>query len=109
VSIGLGMRSAGSGSVKEECLSKVILFHERSLRHALSEYVEHFQAERYHQGKGNVPTKPPTHVPVRWPRRPHRLSDCFTGSQKRVKVGKKIKQPTNFHSTKANGRATSCH
>jgi hypothetical protein len=41
-------------SVKEECLSKVILFGERSLRQALSEYVEHFHAERNHQGKGNV-------------------------------------------------------
>jgi putative transposase len=41
-------------SVKEECLSKVILFGERSLRHALSEYIEHFHAERNHQGKGNV-------------------------------------------------------
>jgi hypothetical protein len=41
-------------SVKEECLSKVILFGERSLRRALSEYVEHFHAERNHQGKGNV-------------------------------------------------------
>jgi hypothetical protein len=41
-------------SVKEECLSKVILFGERSLRRALSEYVEHFHAERNHQGKSNV-------------------------------------------------------
>jgi putative transposase len=41
-------------SVKEECLSKVILFGERSLRRALNEYVEHFHAERNHQGKGNV-------------------------------------------------------
>ena len=41
-------------SVKEECLSKVVLFGERSLRRALSEYVEHFHAERNHQGKGNV-------------------------------------------------------
>ena len=41
-------------SVKEECLSKVILFGERSLRRALSEYVEHFHAERNHQGRGNV-------------------------------------------------------
>jgi hypothetical protein len=40
--------------VKEECLCKVILFGERSLRRALSEYVEHFHAERNHQGKGNV-------------------------------------------------------
>ena len=41
-------------SVKEECLSRVILFGERSLRRALSEYVDHFHAERNHQGKGNV-------------------------------------------------------
>jgi putative transposase len=41
-------------SVKEECLSKAILFGERSLRRALSNYVDHFHAERNHQGKGNV-------------------------------------------------------
>jgi hypothetical protein len=27
---------------------------ERSLRRALNEYVEHYHAERNHQGKGNV-------------------------------------------------------
>ena len=41
-------------SVKEECLSKVILFGERSLRRALSNYVDHFHTERNHQGKGNI-------------------------------------------------------
>jgi len=41
-------------SVKEECLSKLILFGERSLRRALAEYVAHFHAERNHQGKGNI-------------------------------------------------------
>jgi putative transposase len=41
-------------SVKEECLSKVILFSERSLRRALSEYLDHYHAERNHQGKDNV-------------------------------------------------------
>jgi putative transposase len=41
-------------SVKEECLFKVILFGERSLRRALSNYVDHFHAERNHQGKGNI-------------------------------------------------------
>jgi hypothetical protein len=46
-------------SVKEECLSKVILFGERSLRRALSEYVDHFHAEPNHQGKGNVLLFPP--------------------------------------------------
>ena len=41
-------------SVKEECLSRLILFGERSLRHVLTEYVTHFHQERPHQGKGNV-------------------------------------------------------
>lgn len=41
-------------SVKEECLSKLILFGEGSLRRALNQYVEHFHEERNHQGKGNV-------------------------------------------------------
>jgi putative transposase len=35
-------------------LSQVILFGERSLRRALREYVDHFHAERNHQGKGNI-------------------------------------------------------
>jgi hypothetical protein len=39
---------------KEECLSKLILLGERSLRFALSEYVEHYHTERNHQGKDNV-------------------------------------------------------
>jgi transposase InsO family protein len=41
-------------SVKEECLSRLILFGEASLRHALQEYVEHYHHERNHQGKKNV-------------------------------------------------------
>ena len=41
-------------SVQEECLSKLILFGERSLRHALSDYVAHFHTERNHQGMDNV-------------------------------------------------------
>jgi putative transposase len=45
-------------SVKEECLSKVIPFGERSLRRALSEYVDHYHQERNHQGKGSVPLFP---------------------------------------------------
>src|SRR6195256_1199906 len=41
-------------SVKEECLSRLILFGEASFRHALTQYVEHFHHERNHQGKDNV-------------------------------------------------------
>ena len=40
--------------MKEEALSKLILFGEASLRRTLSEYLVHFHAERNHQGKGNV-------------------------------------------------------
>ena len=41
-------------SAKEECLRKLILFGEGSLRRATAEYVSHFHGERNHQGKGNV-------------------------------------------------------
>lgn len=41
-------------SAKEECLSKLILFGESSLRHTLREYLIHYNAERNHQGKGNI-------------------------------------------------------
>jgi putative transposase len=37
-------------SIKEECLSKLILFGERSLRHALGQYVTPFHAERKSPG-----------------------------------------------------------
>ena len=41
-------------SVKEECLSRLILVGERSLRRALQAYVGYYHTERNHQGKGNV-------------------------------------------------------
>ena len=41
-------------SVKDEALSRMILFGENSLRHVLDEYIEHYHTERPHQGKGNV-------------------------------------------------------
>jgi hypothetical protein len=41
-------------SVKEECLSKLILFGEASLHHVLTNYAQHFHHERNHQGKANV-------------------------------------------------------
>ena len=41
-------------SVKSDCLSKLILFGETSLRRALCEYIVHYHAERNHQGKDNV-------------------------------------------------------
>jgi putative transposase len=41
-------------SVKEECLSGLILFGESSLRRAVTALAEHYHRERNHQGKGNV-------------------------------------------------------
>ena len=42
------------GSIRQECLSKLILFGEASLRRALNEYLEHYHFERNHQGKDNL-------------------------------------------------------
>jgi putative transposase len=41
-------------SVKDECLSRLIIFGEKAIRRALHEYLEHYHWERNHQGKGNV-------------------------------------------------------
>ena len=40
-------------SLKSECLDRVILFGEASLRRALREFGEHFHHERNHQGLKN--------------------------------------------------------
>ena len=40
-------------SVKRECLSRLILFGESSLRRALQQYMLHYHEERNHQGKEN--------------------------------------------------------
>jgi putative transposase len=45
-------------SIKEECLDRLILFGEASLRRALREYVAHYHTERNHQGVGNRLLKP---------------------------------------------------
>ena len=46
-------------SIREECLARLILFSERSLRHAVSQYIEHHHEERPHQGIGNRPITVP--------------------------------------------------
>ena len=45
-------------SLKEECLSRMIFFGESSLRRAITSYLQHFHAERNHQGLGNQIIKP---------------------------------------------------
>jgi len=42
-------------SAKQECLAKLILFGEGSLRRALREFIDHFHTERNHQGKRQRP------------------------------------------------------
>jgi len=44
--------------VKDEALSRLILFGEGSLRHALQEYMDHYHHWRNHQDNGNVPLFP---------------------------------------------------
>jgi transposase InsO family protein len=53
-------------SVKEEALSRLMLFGEGSLRYALAAYTTHYHQERPHQGKGNVVLMPsPEHAAKR--------------------------------------------
>ena len=40
-------------SIKSECLGRMIVFGESSLRCAVAEYLAHYHAERPHQGLGN--------------------------------------------------------
>jgi len=58
-------------SIKEECLSNLILFGESSLRRAVDEFITHFHSERNHQGKGNLLLFP---SPVK--AMPHRSIRC---------------------------------
>jgi hypothetical protein len=48
----------GVRSAKEECLSKLILFGEASLRRALTDSIDHYHPERNHQGKDNLLLSP---------------------------------------------------
>jgi transposase InsO family protein len=48
-------------SVKDEALSRMMLFGERSLWYTLQQYVDHYHSERPHQGKGNVILIPAVH------------------------------------------------
>ncbi len=47
---------------RSHCTSRLIFFGENSLRRALSQYVEHFHAERNHQGKNNQILFPGPHL-----------------------------------------------
>ena len=40
-------------SIKDECLNRMIVIGEASLRRAVREFMAHYHAERNHQGLGN--------------------------------------------------------
>jgi len=69
-------------SLKEECLSKMILFGEASLRRVLSNYVLHFHGERNHQGKGNV---------ILFPKPEDRIGESTGQIQTRERLGGLLK------------------
>ena len=50
------------GSIKRECLDRLVLLGEGHLRRAVGEYVQHYNAERPHQGIGNEPIAGPTRI-----------------------------------------------
>ncbi|HIE95916.1 MAG TPA: hypothetical protein EYG03_17860 [Planctomycetes bacterium] len=49
-------------SIKSECLSRMIFFGEKSLRRAVTNYLEHHHVERNHQGLGNEIIEPGAEV-----------------------------------------------
>jgi putative transposase len=52
-------------SVKDEALSRMMLFGERSLWYTLQQYADHYHTERPHQGKGHVILIPATRSSLR--------------------------------------------
>ena len=51
------------GSLKSECLDRLILFGEKAMRNAVNQYLDHYHAERPHQGLDNeliVPFEEPS-------------------------------------------------
>ena len=60
-------------SIKHECLSKLVLFGEASLRRTLTEFLRHYHFERNHQGKENMLLFPAPGSP---PSRPNRAVTC---------------------------------
>jgi len=69
-------------SVKEEGLSKLILFGEASLRHVLSDYVSHFHGERNHQARGDV---------ILFPKAEDRIGESTGQPQTRERLGGLLK------------------
>jgi len=75
------MIKKGSGHfiIRQEYLSKLILFGEASLRRALNEYIDHHHFERNHQGKGNLLLFPSPDPPLSPKSRTVRCRDRLGG------------------------------
>jgi hypothetical protein len=50
--------------VRAECADRLLLYGERHLRSVLSEYVDHYNAHRPHQARGQRPPDQDEHVVV---------------------------------------------
>jgi len=66
-------------SVKEECLSQLVLFGDEGLRRALKEYVSHYHEKRNRQGKGNLLLFPSAVTRARSENAPIECSQRFGG------------------------------
>ena len=95
-------------SVKDECLSKLILFGEPSLRTALPAYVDHFHGERNHQGKENLLLFPSAAIgqigQVRCRERPGGLLKFSTGQPHEFLDNTRTKSPRKKPSACRSGR-----
>jgi transposase InsO family protein len=49
-------------SIKEECLERMIFFGEKSLQHAVADFLAHYHQERNHQGLNNQLLQPGNEV-----------------------------------------------
>ena len=65
-------------TIKEECLTRVILFGEQHLRRAIDEFVAHYHGERNHQGIGNELIDRPLSMQDGRIRRRQRLGGLFS-------------------------------
>ena len=45
-------------TIRAECLTHFVIFGERHLRYLVQQFIEHYQAERYHQGIGGQLIQP---------------------------------------------------
>jgi putative transposase len=80
-------------TVKEQCLSRMLVTSEEALRKALREFTEHYHHERPHQGIGNV-------IPLPRP------GDCVGSVSGRVRKESRLGSLLNFYHREENPNTT---